>query len=164
MLRQQLKNPSQSLITGRNEVVAKVMFLHVCVILFTGGVSRQGEPSQEQTPPDQTPPRSDIPRSTHPPPKQTPTTRIGRTPPQGRENPLPQEQTPQEQTPPPGPDPPPSSTLQHTVNERPVYILLECILVFFVLRQRLPHISVLYYEIEDGSIFRFQCTMTKLDQ
>ena len=26
--------------TGRNEVVAKVMFLHVCVILFTGGVSR----------------------------------------------------------------------------------------------------------------------------
>ena len=31
-------------ITGRNEVVAKVMFLHVSVILFTGGVSRQGEP------------------------------------------------------------------------------------------------------------------------
>ena len=36
-------------ITGRNEVVAKVMFLHVCVILFTGEVSpgspaRQGEP------------------------------------------------------------------------------------------------------------------------
>ena len=26
-------------ITGRNEVVAKVMFLHVCVILFTGGGS-----------------------------------------------------------------------------------------------------------------------------
>ena len=25
--------------TGRNEVLAKVIFLHVCVILFTGGVS-----------------------------------------------------------------------------------------------------------------------------
>ena len=73
--------------TGRNEVVAKVMFLHVCVILFTGGVSGKGEP-----PPEQTPPRAD---------------------------------TPPEQIPPP----PPGSTVQHTVNERPVSILLECILV-----------------------------------
>ena len=33
-------------------------------------------------------------------------------------------------TPPPGPGrPPPGRTLQHTVNERPVRILLECILV-----------------------------------
>ena len=29
---------SESVITGRNEVLAKVIFLHVCVILFTGGV------------------------------------------------------------------------------------------------------------------------------
>ena len=32
--------------TGRNEVAAKVMFLHVSVILFTGGVS--GEPPGDQ--------------------------------------------------------------------------------------------------------------------
>ena len=70
------------IITGRNEVVAKVMFLHVCVILFTGGVSGQGDPprqgeppppppDQADTPPDQadTPPRT---RQTPPPRKQTP--------------------------------------------------------------------------------------------
>ena len=28
------------LVTGRNEVLAKVIFLHVCVILFTGGLAR----------------------------------------------------------------------------------------------------------------------------
>ena len=50
-------------------------------------------------------------------------------------------QTPPEQTPPPGPgthpprnrQPPPGSRRQHTVNERPVRILLECILVQCVL-------------------------------
>ena len=36
---------------------------------------------------------------------------------------------------PPGPDPPPGSRLQHTVNERPVRILLECILVWEYLRK-----------------------------
>ena len=39
--------------TGRNEVVAKVLFLHVCVILFTGGVS-PGRPPRDlagRTPP-----------------------------------------------------------------------------------------------------------------
>ena len=36
--------------TGRNEVVAKVMFLHVCVILFTGGVSGQQPWDQAATP------------------------------------------------------------------------------------------------------------------
>ena len=54
-------------ITGRNEVVTKAMFLHVSVILFTGGVSRQGEPPWTgRTPPDQ---------ADHPPP------RVGRNPP-----------------------------------------------------------------------------------
>ena len=42
----------------------------------------------------------------------------------------PPEQTPpSEQTPPPGSRHPPESRLQHTVNEWPVRILLECILV-----------------------------------
>ena len=56
-------------ITGRNEVVAKVMFLHLSVILFTGGVclsacwdttSRIRYPPGAATPPPpkQTPPRS----------------------------------------------------------------------------------------------------------
>ena len=41
------------IITGRNEVVAKVMFLHVSVILFTGGgVIRAGRnpPAREEPP------------------------------------------------------------------------------------------------------------------
>ena len=44
-------------ITGRNEVLAKVMLLHMCVILFTGG----GVP--DQAPPPGT-------RQVHPPPPQ----------------------------------------------------------------------------------------------
>ena len=52
-----------------------------------------------------------------PPPEQTPPWE--QTPPQSR-HPPPQEQTP----------PPHRSGLWHTVNERPVRILLECILVF----------------------------------
>ena len=73
-----------SFITGRNEVVAKVMFLLVSVILSGGGV-----------------PQCMLgyhPPGTHPPGADTP-------------------------------PPAPGSRLQHTVNERPVRILLECILV-----------------------------------
>ena len=36
------------LVTGRNEVVAKVIFLHLFVILFTGG-SPVGDPPGKQT-------------------------------------------------------------------------------------------------------------------
>ena len=43
--------------------------------------------------------------------------------------PIPPEQTPLKQTPPRSRHPPPGSRLRHTVNERPVRILLECILV-----------------------------------
>ena len=51
-------------ITGRNEVVAKVIFLHLPVILFTGGVLPQcmlgyppgSRPPWDQTPQEQTPP------------------------------------------------------------------------------------------------------------
>ena len=58
---------------------------------------------------DQTPPGPDPPGGRHTPP---------RPPPLGPD------------TPPPGPDtPPPGSRLQHSVNERPVRILLESILV-----------------------------------
>ena len=67
------QNCSGIFITGRNEVVAKVIFLHLFVILFTGGEgvclsgcwdtttppprTRQTPPDQADTPtPDQTPP------------------------------------------------------------------------------------------------------------
>ena len=84
------------------------MFLLVSVILSTGGVCLSAcwdtTPPQEQT----TPPGADLPGSDTP-----------------REQTPPQDQIPHwEQTP-----PPPESRLQHTVNERPVRILLECILV-----------------------------------
>ena len=49
-------------ITGRNEVVAKVIFLHLFVILFTGGVSTRENPlDQGEPPPSRHPPRPDRP-------------------------------------------------------------------------------------------------------
>ena len=101
-------------ITGRNEVVAKVMFLHMSVILYTGGVSR--EPPGDH---------ADTPRPDRPPPGPR------RTPPwRPRKPPRDQGEPPPEQGDPPGPRrSPPGRGLQHTVNERPVRILLECILV-----------------------------------
>ena len=57
----------------------------------------------------------------------------GEPPPTRMENPPRMENTPQEwRTPPPHP---PRSMLQHTVNDRPVRILLECILVLFLKTQ-----------------------------
>ena len=65
-----------------------------------------------------TPPRTRSPQSRHPSP--------GNRHPPGT-TPL---QTPQDHThTPPGADTPPRSRLQHTIYERPVRILLECILV-----------------------------------
>ena len=77
-------------ITGRNEVVAKVMFLHVSVILLTGWVSGEPPPRPgRHTPPwtRQTPPwQGEPPWTRHTPP-------AGRTPrhgdPPGRETPPP---------------------------------------------------------------------------
>ena len=64
------------IITGRNEVVAKVIFLHLFVILFTGGMVvshkalRQTPPGPDTPPPP--PPRT---RHTHPPDQMPPWTR-----------------------------------------------------------------------------------------
>ena len=104
-----------SLITGHNEIVAKVIFLHLSVILFTGeGVCLSAcwdtTPLRSRHPPEQTP------WEQTPPPEQTPP--LGADTPQGADTP-----------------PPLGSRLRHTVNERPVRILLECILVV----QYLPH-------------------------
>ena len=85
-------------ITGRNEVVAKVMFLLVSVILSTkGGVCLSA--CWDTTPPEQTPPQSrcppgaDTPQEQTPPGKQTPPppgadTPPGADPPLGADTPL----------------------------------------------------------------------------
>ena len=66
-----------TIITGRKEVVAKVMFLHVSVILFTGGGLQAGRtPPTGRNPPG----RENPPRPGRPP-------RTRENPPPGRENP-----------------------------------------------------------------------------
>ena len=111
------------------------VFTRVCDSVHRGG-SPENPPRTRQTPPP--PPRQGEPpqtRQTPPGPGRPPGTR--QTPP-GRENPPDQadppgtRQTPPlgpRRTPPAGRTPPPGRRLQHTVNERPVRILLECILV-----------------------------------
>ena len=97
---------------------AKVMFLQASVILSTGGGGclpqcmrgyHPPPPRADQTPREQTPPEADTPQTRHPRTRHTP----------------PEQTPPRDQTPPP----PPGSRRQHTVNERPFRILLECILV-----------------------------------
>ena len=116
------------------------VFTCVCDSVHRGGVCHPPPaPDQaERTPPDQAgrPPQT---RQGEAPPDQAdppppPWTRQGE-PPRTRENPP----RPGRENPPPGPGretppdqagrTPPGSRLQHTVNERPVRILLECILV-----------------------------------
>ena len=162
---------SNDIITGRNEVVAKVMFLHVCVILFTGVGLRAAPPLHRETPPGpgRENPSQDLAGRT--PPRdlsgRPPWDLAGRTPPgtwqgepppgpgrenlpgPGRENPPKPASGPGREKPPPDlagrtpsprdlagrpprtrQTPPPGRRLQHTVTERPVRILLECILVY----------------------------------
>ena len=98
--------PYKWLFTGRNEVLAKVIFLHLCVILFTGGgVPDQAcPPGTRHTPPDQ---------AGTPPPDQAGTPlppRPGRYTPRTRYTPPgPGRCTPRDQagTPPLGPGTPP---------------------------------------------------------
>ena len=121
--------------TGRNVVVAKVIFLHLFVILFTGGCLPQcmlGYHPPEQTPPPlraDTPgadtPRADTPQSRHSPGADKPP--WSRHPPPSRHPPRadtpraadpPEQQTPQSRhplgtdtpPPPPGADTPPEQT------------------------------------------------------
>ena len=116
------------------------MFLHASVILSTGGVSASvhagiHNPPQSRHPPSpgskHTPPGAD-------PPRDPPGSRLPRadTPPTRADNPPSRHPLhSRHPLPPPGADTPreadtpPGSRLRHTVNERPVRILLECILV-----------------------------------
>ena len=118
--------------TGRNEVVAKVIFLHVSVILFTEGGSAsvhagipppprtRQTPPRADTPPDQadppgpgrTPDQAEPPRTrqTHPPDQaDTPPPPWTRQTPLTRQNPPRTRQTPPQtrQTPPRADTPPP---------------------------------------------------------
>ena len=117
--------------TGRNEVLAKVIFLHLFVILFTGG----GVPDQVHPPGTRYPPRDQV----HPP--RTRYTPRDQVPPQDQVPPPPGPGTPPSPSgtrsppcPPAGTryTPPPGCKLRNTVNDRPVRILLECILVLSV--------------------------------
>ena len=80
----------------------------------------------EQTPPDHTPRKQTPPHGADTPPGSSHPPRPD-TPPGSSHPPRPD--TPPGSSHPPRPDTPPGSRLQHTVNERPVCILLECILV-----------------------------------
>ena len=76
-------------ITGRNEVVAKVIFLHLSVILFTGGgLPGRTPPVRENPPPGRTPPTRENPPARENPPCQGEPPLSGRTPP-GTRLPLP---------------------------------------------------------------------------
>ena len=91
-------NTSSGVFTGRNEVVAKVIFLHMYVILFTEGRGlsasvHAGIPTPQS--PEQTPPRADTPWSRHPPKSRHPP---GNRHPSGADTPLGAD--------PPGADPP----------------------------------------------------------
>ena len=102
-----------------------------CMPGYTHPTPWDQTPPWEQTPQEHTPPWEQTPQEQTSPQEQTPPQE--QTLPWGQTLPLeadtPREQTPPEQTRPPGADPTPGSRLQHTVNERPVRILLECILV-----------------------------------
>ena len=112
------------------------IFTPVCHSVHRGGVCLSAcwdtTPPREQTPPwSRHPPRADTPSRSRHAPEQTPPEQ---TPPRSRH---PRSRHPLEQTPPRADTlpprsrhtPPPGSRLRHTIDERPVRILLECILV-----------------------------------
>ena len=111
------------------------VFTRVCDSVHRGGLQRtlldQADPPRDQADPPWTrenppsredPPgtRENTPQQGEPPPRpgRRPPPGPGRTPPPGQADPPRDKQ-----------NPPPRRRLQHTVNERPVRILLECILV-----------------------------------
>ena len=125
---------------------AKVIFSQACVKNSVHGGGFCLSACWDATPPSSppganTPPGSRPPGPDPPPWEQTPLSRPPQAdPPRSRPpRPDPRDQKrPPHTRPPPPPDPPhprdqtlPRSRHQHTVNERPVHILLECILVAY---------------------------------
>ena len=130
------------LITGRNEVVAMVIFLHLSAILFTGGGfcfnacwdTNPPGPGRPALGPDSPGPGRPPPPDQADPP--------GTRPPRTRQTP-PGPDPPDQADPPGTRPPPPHCILQYTVYERPVRILLECILVYEVsIQTGLPRIFI----------------------
>ena len=107
-----------------NEVWGKVIFLHLSVILFTGGV------------PGQVPPSRYTPLGRYPPGRYTPP--WAGTPPMSR-------YTPWAGT-------PPISACLDTVNKRALRFLLECILVSFDSRRKMAY--KLFRHLFDGGLLR----------
>ena len=102
LLHVKLQCPWSSIVTGRNEVVAKVIFLHLFVILFTGGGGGGIPEGTEADPPGLYPPSEQTPPQTrHTPRANTPRTRPPGSRPLRDQTPL--DQTPPEQTPAPPP-------------------------------------------------------------
>ena len=136
---------AENIITGRNEVLAKVIFLHLSVILFTGGGLARRPPGWMEEPPpagwrnppgwmEEPPPWMENPPQMENPPRwRTPPPPRMENPPRWRTPPPPdgEPHPPGWRTPPPDGEPPPGSGLRHTVYDRPVRILLECILVLY---------------------------------
>ena len=80
----------QNIVTGRNEVVAKVMFLQASVILSTGGFPAGRAPLGRKTPLARRPPRQGDPLASRPPQAGRPPLASrppGQGDPPGRENP-----------------------------------------------------------------------------
>ena len=144
-----------NLVTGRNEVVAKVMFLQVSVCPRGAGCLPQcmlgchTPPPRWRTPPDGEPPLDGEPP--YPP--------GWRTPPDGE--PPRMEKPPRWRTPPDG-EPPLGSRLQHTVYERPVRILLECILVFHRFRSTFLSLKLIPNFFEEDIVG--QCKLIKVER
>ena len=131
-------------------------FLPQCMLGYQPPRTTQNPPPGT-TPPGPHPPGTTPPRTRHPPVPDPPPPRT-RPPPPGTTPPYPWDHTtpwnqtptppgphhpPRTRAPSPGPDPPPrdqvppGSGLQHTFYERPVRILLECILIIFLFRKRI---------------------------
>ena len=134
--------------------MAKVIFFHLFVILFTRGGSASVHsgicPLEQATPQDQTPlgpdPPGPDPPGPEPPQARHPPQTTPRPDPPGAD--IPPDQTPQSRPPETGSHRdqtphPKGNRLQHTVYERPVRILLECILVRSFLLQHFTKKNVL---------------------
>ena len=123
----QMDEPTQDGVTNlllppTNKVCGKVIFLHLSVILFTGGSTRE-YPLGRSTPLQA---GTDLPGQVHPPGQ---VHRLAGTLPRQV---CPPDRYPSGQVPPWAGTPPPNSACWDMVNKRVVRILLECILVWTI--------------------------------